>query len=148
MRPAAASRTAVDQHAGSATATRDDPGWIGGSLTFAGRGETVRTWLRLGDVLGRQGGYDTLRGARIAAAHLTRGEHRAASAVARDGDGRYRLYAASHDAFDGVGETRLAFERERPRTPGGAVLGSWIFRPADGLVEVRDGVALLHPVWS
>lgn len=144
-RPGSPART----HASPPPDARSDDGWIGGALTFARRGETTRTWLRLGPTIGRPGGYDTVRAARIAAALLTRGPERGASAVAKDGDGRFRLYAASYDSFARPGEpTQLAFEHARPRTPTGAVLGSWIFRPADGLVEVRDGSELLLPVWS
>lgn len=120
-------------------------GWIGGVLTFTGRAGTVRTWMRLDEVLGRPGGYATVRDARIAAALLTRGAERPAAAVARDGDSRYRIYAAHYELQPGIGPVPLAFEHARPATPGGSTLDSWIFAPADGLVEVRDGTKLLLP---
>ncbi|MCW2928199.1 MAG: hypothetical protein JWM86_2167 [Thermoleophilia bacterium] len=120
-------------------------GWIGGVLTFSGRSGTVRTWLRLEDVIGRTAGYDTVRGARIAAERLTRGAAQRAAAIAQDADGRYRVYGAAIDALDGASDVPLHFEASRPKTATGAILDSWIFVPADGLVEVRDGAKLLLP---
>lgn len=127
------------------TAPSSSPGWIGGALTYSGKGGTLRTWLRLDEVLGRPQGYDTVANARRAAARLTAGDDRPGAAVTQDGDGRYRVYAAYADAVGGVEHVPLAFERGLPRTPAGGMLDTWIFNPADGLVEVRDGTRLLLP---
>ena len=124
-------------------------GWGGGVLIYTGgTSGSTQAVLVLDDVVGRVRGYDSLRGARIAAAMLTAGDDHQSAAIAHDGDGRYRIYAANVQWKGAVDTTPLHFEHGMPRTASGAMLDPRVWNPADGLVEVRDHVARMWPTFG
>ncbi|MCW2956651.1 MAG: hypothetical protein JWO69_1520 [Thermoleophilia bacterium] len=136
---------AASAHALPAPAVATAAGWLGGVVRFSGRGPETMAFVTLERIVGRQGGYDTVRGATIAAAHLTRGEALGSVAVCRDGDGRIRLYEASLESRTGAALGPLAFEFGVPRGPSGATMDRWLFQPAEGLLELRDGTVKILP---
>jgi hypothetical protein len=109
-----------------------------GTIAYSGPSGTAREGVTLIDTLGRPAGYETVRGARIAAHHLTVGANRPSAAVLRDVDGRYRVYAVQARGFAGPPHP-LAFEHGMPRLPTGAQLDGWLYGADTDVIELRDG---------
>ncbi|MCZ4496254.1 MAG: hypothetical protein JWM25_837 [Thermoleophilia bacterium] len=140
-----ASASAPAPYAFAAAASPRGSGWFGGVVTFTGKGPHSKAIVTLERIVGRQGGYDTVRGATIAAAMLTKGAAQGSVAITRDGDGRHRIYEASLESLRGESMGKLAFEFGLPWSPTGARMDHWLFAPAEGLLEMRDGKQVILP---
>jgi hypothetical protein len=118
-------------------------GW---TTWYRHRGTAIHMPLLYEASAGRSAGYDTVKGARIAAAALSRGEDQPALAIVQEPiDRRFYLYSVVAQARDGA-ELHLHFEHGLPRLPSGHMLQRELRLADFDLVEVRDGTSRLRTI--